>query len=524
MNKETVSIRAANGLYLVGLVLLISLGSIMQLTSFYPGLIATELVCILAPALILVLIKRLPLRSSLRLNWPGWKTAGLALLLGLGIWPFAALIDVTMSQVMGYSMPMPADALPRTATQALLAFIALAISAPLAEEVFFRGLIQRAYGARYGKWAGILIPALLFVMYHMRLQGLPALLPIAVLISWVYWRTQSLWAAMLVHFGNNAFSSLVSIQSSFNPANPLPVFSIWAALVGLAVVLVGIVLLSRTAPAVVEEARVETVEGEPGWLARYWPVLAALPIYLLMALGELVMGMFPEMLAMGQALLLRDPAWSEPLVMNYQLNHKGGEAVGEAQCQLTPAAGEYALDCDIQQETFEYTTGSSLWAGEAYQDHLEVRWLAEDMSLTALQRERTNAKGVHTVRAQTEGGEVSLTVSEDDTATGSLSFPAESLVIDEWPWRLMGQTFSAGVARETSVVWPAQYDASLGISTITQRDQVMVVIGLDTVTVPAGTMFTWKVELGDQTAWYELDAPHRLVKWDNGMITYEMTE
>jgi len=522
MNNETVSIRAANGLYLVGIVLLLSLGVVFQVGALYPGLIATELLCILLPALLLILIKRLPVKQALRLRWPGWKAAGLALLLGFGVWPLAAFIETGMSHILGYHVPMPPDALPRTVSQAIVAFLALAISAPIAEEVFFRGVIQRAYEARFGKWTGILIPALLFIFYHLRLQGLPALIPIAVLISWVYWRTQSLLTVILVHFGNNAFSSIVSIQGTFNPANPLPVISIWSALIGGLVVVAGVYLLNRLLPAIEPKASEKPI-SEPGWVARYWPLAIAFVVYLVMASAEVVVGKYPQLMAMGQKLVLVNPDWQESFSLNYQLVHKGGDPVGKANCQVSLEAEEYLLECLIEQETFEYKTAHSLWTGESYQDQLSAAWSVEDMNLTSLERVRSNAVGINQAEVSNLDSDFMLNIVENGVATGSLAIAPDALVIDEWPWRLMSLPFGPGLARQVTVVWPTQYDAKLGINTISERDEVVVVRGIDTVTVPSGTFFAWKVELGEsQTAWYEMDAPHRLIKWDNNYVVFEL--
>jgi hypothetical protein len=35
---------------------------------------------------------------------------------------------------------------------------------------------------------------------------------------------------------------------------------------------------------------------------------------------------------------------------------------------------------------------------------------------------------------------------------------------------------------------------------------------------PAGNFVAWRVKIGErQTAWYEADPPHRLLKYDDGM-------
>ncbi|MGQ9686878.1 MAG: DUF3108 domain-containing protein [Thiobacillaceae bacterium] len=52
------------------------------------------------------------------------------------------------------------------------------------------------------------------------------------------------------------------------------------------------------------------------------------------------------------------------------------------------------------------------------------------------------------------------------------------------------------------------------------------VTGQEAITVPAGTYQAWRVELdfgaAKQTAWYEVEAPHNLVQYDNGANTMRL--
>ena len=103
-----------------------------------------------------------------------WSTAGLlSLLIGAGIYPLSVWLNTITALLLGYSMPLPPDFFPRTLGRILVFVVAVVISAPLCEEVMFRGILQRAY-ERKGPWAGILASSLFFVVYHMRFQGLPA--------------------------------------------------------------------------------------------------------------------------------------------------------------------------------------------------------------------------------------------------------------------------------------------------------------------------------------------------------------
>lgn len=58
------------------------------------------------------------------------------------------------------------------------------------------------------------------------------------------------------------------------------------------------------------------------------------------------------------------------------------------------------------------------------------------------------------------------------------------------------------------------------VSRAAQVNTGVRVTGLETVTVPAGTFETYRVELNfsgtKQTVWYEVAPPHRMVQYDNG--------
>jgi hypothetical protein len=40
------------------------------------------------------------------------------------------------------------------------------------------------------------------------------------------------------------------------------------------------------------------------------------------------------------------------------------------------------------------------------------------------------------------------------------------------------------------------------------------------VTTPAGRFTAWRVSVGEETAWYDVAAPHALVKYDDGFLVY----
>ena len=88
--------------------------------------------------------------------------------------------------------------------QPYAAFFYIVISAPILEEVLFRGIILDGYLKNYKPWQGIIVSAFLFALIHGNLaQGLGAF-GIGILFGWVYWKTNSIIPSIILHFINNA--------------------------------------------------------------------------------------------------------------------------------------------------------------------------------------------------------------------------------------------------------------------------------------------------------------------------------
>lgn len=89
-------------------------------------------------------------------------------------------------------------------TQPYAAFFVIVISAPVLEEILFRGIILDGYLKNYKPWQGIIVSAFLFALLHGNLtQGIGAF-GMGILFGWVYWKTNSIIPSMLLHFINNS--------------------------------------------------------------------------------------------------------------------------------------------------------------------------------------------------------------------------------------------------------------------------------------------------------------------------------
>lgn len=99
----------------------------------------------------------------------------------------------------------------------ILTLASAAVLAPVAEELFFRGILQTAgrrlcrprHGSLRHRWAGIAFAAVAFGLMHSGTpQFIPALLGFGVILGYLYERTGSLTVAIVVHVLFNAKSLL----------------------------------------------------------------------------------------------------------------------------------------------------------------------------------------------------------------------------------------------------------------------------------------------------------------------------
>ena len=110
-----------------------------------------------------------------------------------------------------------------------VAFISVAIYAPLFEEWLCRGLILRGLLQKTNPAVAILVSAAFFSLIHGNLwQAVPAF-GMGLLFGYVYYRTGSLKLTMLMHFVNNAMALFISKIPQFKDAETfMDILSPWA--------------------------------------------------------------------------------------------------------------------------------------------------------------------------------------------------------------------------------------------------------------------------------------------------------
>lgn len=514
------SIYAVNILFLIVLCLQAVNFLFLEMPQFV-RMILNEALFVLLPTLIFLRLMRLPFRETVRWRWPGWSVAVASLLVGAGLYPLAMISMDIYQTLLGYRIFGGEQPLPRTAFEGVLGIIAYAVMPPLCEEIFARGVIQRAY-ERLGRWRAILFAGGLFIVFHLSLlQGL-VIIPLVLVLGYVYWRSESLVASILTHFGANVLAAFVVTRSVFwkNAFNVL--LSMPALVVGIILTAAALWWLTRaTSPAVPER---QSTERPRLW--RAWPLLLSGLLYAGVIGVEFVGGRSPERFL--PPVEVDAAPWDAPVEWRYEIRNIVDDPVGQAQCSLTPETDEIELLCHSQHRAYDVGTGHGRYVGSDGEIVARGRWRRANG--TPLQAETVHAFQWQSRTAWVfDGVQFAVTQQDNDQPEKSFTLALESdsakpsFVLAErlWPWTLLALPFADDYAAAahlfTAYTW-RQATSDSG----PQMELVLVTVSSpETVTTQAGTFRAWKVQAGEsKTAWYTIDAPHTLVKYFDGAETW----
>ncbi len=106
-------------------------------------------------------------------------------------------------------------------TGKVLVVISAVVLAPLAEELFFRGVVQSMLRRYFGKpWPAVIVTSVIFGLLHYKTpQNVPALILFGAVLGYIYERSGRLYPAILTHALFNALP-FVALLSSPELAGP----------------------------------------------------------------------------------------------------------------------------------------------------------------------------------------------------------------------------------------------------------------------------------------------------------------
>lgn len=518
--KKSLSLSSANLLYLLTMLLVITAGSIVQGLNLSLGLIATEFVLILLPAMIFLRVKKIPLKEALRIGKIRPSVAATCLFMGISTYLFSVLIENVMMQISGQPpVIMPASSMPKGTTESIFYFLALALAAPLCEESLFRGAVQGSYEAHKSTTLAIVIPALMFAFYHFRLSGLPGLLPVAFLLGYVAWRTRSIVGTILIHIGMNASAAVVtllSLNSSDLPTKLLSKVWIYPAALLLTIILLFLFIKLQPKPASEESALEETRKS---WFVTYWPLFAGFLLYAVVVIS-------PFMLPVSQqnaitTLNFYPPHIETPIESRYQAVNRAGDVVGEMDCTITPHGETFSLDCGEDIDAYEVTIENSMWSDSGHTANLHVVWDSQTFQVLEYRNTGTYDSGGEQTSELKNGNLVTTSFFD---SYDPLQLTGTPLFEHEWAWKVYDLDGTGGPLFKTPFVYLMRWNEEIKKSIPVMQDEILKLEGDETITVPAGEFKTWKVTMGSQAAWYLADDPGypRPIQFDDGMLIYSL--
>jgi membrane protease YdiL (CAAX protease family) len=138
-----------------------------------------------------------------------WRALGLALAILVGIFILAGIVSLlplpqSPSDEQGLT---PTHWQSRYAAPYALNAIAIAVVAPIVEELTFRGVGYRLL-LPFGRWLSILAVGLAFGLAHGLVEGLLLLVPFGVALAWLRSRADSVVPCMITHSVFNGIALL----------------------------------------------------------------------------------------------------------------------------------------------------------------------------------------------------------------------------------------------------------------------------------------------------------------------------
>ena len=176
-------------------------GTLVQLTSTQIGLLAVTGGLVVAPGTLVGLRFIPPARL--------WKGVAIGLALAIPAWVGVTLLaDVVATALKALGLEQDTgivDTVMRRGDPTVIV-LAVVLVAPIAEELFFRGVVYNAWEREYGSRVAVFGSAALFAAIHGSLFLVAPIFVLGVALALVYRSTHSLPATMAMHAGFNALS------------------------------------------------------------------------------------------------------------------------------------------------------------------------------------------------------------------------------------------------------------------------------------------------------------------------------
>jgi membrane protease YdiL (CAAX protease family) len=493
-------IPSANLLFLISVVLEVTLGAVLMVWLRWPGMILNELLLILGPAWWFAR-RTGSAAEALRMRWVGIRPCALGFVSGVAILPLAAAAALLGKLVLRYEYDAGDMFRPVGFIASAWLFAGMALAAPFCEEMIFRGYILHACErAGWRPRTSVLFVAALFTAWHVSPARAPTVAVAAQMVTYVAWKTGSVWPSVAAHMGCNSTAAVLNLMRSRFVSDDPNTLALLA--IGIPATAIAALCLWRIGPGRPRAAA--PFEGRPrgGW----WPLWVAGVIIVALAGVEVVVLRLRAPSAPQEPMMVRVKApWTEPLRLQYEIHGKSG-LVGTAEYRITPAADTIGFEATLDFR------GPNELTPEAAKVRIEGTW---DRGSMVLRRISGHVDG--------PGRADRFDYTENGTPIPAPGFSRYFYSPAELPWRLSAaRTIEERTGEPVTV---KLHEAALGRPPNEAREiRVQGETREETIGTLAGKFRTVRIAMGKEASgWYDVDRPHTLVQYRTANTVWTLT-
>jgi len=226
--------------FVLTFLLTVTIGSILQYIAPLPGIYVTEWLLILGPPILLLWMKKVNIKETLKLQKFKITHILLGIAGGFGIYFISVQTVFFMEEMLG---PYPLgeffeEIFPTTWLGFIPWIFAIVFSAGICEEILYRGFIQNGLHNHWGPVRALIVATMFFTVAHLDPWRTPAVILIGLLAGYLLIRTGSLYAAIAVHMTANAVGNGLAFAEMFPEG-----INQWLVVLALSLVLVFVVLV-----------------------------------------------------------------------------------------------------------------------------------------------------------------------------------------------------------------------------------------------------------------------------------------
>lgn len=269
--------------------------NLIHFNSFYYSVLISEYLMMLIPVLFFLILNRYNLKYVLKLNKLSYKQVIIIPLIAV----CTVFISTSLNNVMlailslfgSFNKLSNGIPSPTSNSQLIIVLLIVALTPAICEEALFRGLIMRCY-EQLGIKIAIIMSGVLFGIFHfnVNIQGILGLSFLGIMLAYLVYKTNSIFASVLAHFIFNSFGTSMNYFANYSASATTQIINykiivptiIPSALSTLPVAIICFILLRLLPRSTSSNANINTIYQKENCIKssiiRYSPLL---PIFLL---------------------------------------------------------------------------------------------------------------------------------------------------------------------------------------------------------------------------------------------------